>query len=459
MGSTGKPGRKRAVKTFSMALGLVLALGAWQAPRAQMDMPFNADTEYQKNPHARVKRVLLYEYTFSSHNKAPVLDAMRRLSTRYGFRLDVSGAKDYITRETLDGVDVAVFANGSGDVLHNPISLSAMKEFVEVKGKGLLQIHEAAAYIPCPTAGQEILDDPDCNWLARVVARQVVQHTFDRIPARIYADSVLAGGVPPSAFSGTPVAAINHGRKNPETINIFKGLPKNGMGADPDQDYVWDATADEWFNYRGNPRLQGAQVFDGVAFGPVNILISLDESSFTPAPPAMGDHPMAWARKVGNGLTAFISAGHTDVYTRPRGAVKDSLIQKIDWNILRYLARDFVGCMDANKAGYNPEASVAVLTPGLDPADPCGPISNLRRIQGAADLGIFISGAGVVIPTIERRAYRIVASNAKGERVFSASLTGGPGQSITALENKKGTYFIEVTAPKTGKSVSKAILR
>jgi trehalose utilization protein len=371
----------------------------------------------------------------------------------------VSGTDNYITTATLEGVDVAIFSNGDGDVLSNATSLAAVRNFVEVKGKGLLQTHAAAAYIPCPTSGEENLADANCKWLARVLVRQFLDHEADNTPVRIYADSVLAGTVPPRAI-GTATATINHGRKNPETMNIFKGLPKNGMGANPAQEFVWDASGDEWYNYRGNPRLQGAQTFNGVAFSPVNILMSLDESSYAPKVSTMGDHPIAWARKVGNGLTAYMNAGHEDNYTRPRGTVRDSIIEKIDWNMIRYLARDYVGCMDATKgSAYNPDASVQVLTPGLDPADPCIPSSAAGRIKGEVSAGISISEAGVVIPTIERQAYRIVASNTKGERVFSASLTGGPGQNITALENRKGTYYIEVTSEKHGKTVNKVTLR
>jgi trehalose utilization protein len=453
-----KQSLRRTQCVLPLAVGMAVVLGAWQESKAQMDKPFNGETEYQRNPHSKVKRVLLYNRTFGGHDKAPLLNAMRRLQAKYGFQLDVSGADNYITTATLEGVDVAIFSNGDGDVLSNATSLAAVRNFVEVKGKGLLQTHAAAAYIPCPTSGEENLADANCKWLARVLVRQYFHHNGDNSPARIYADSVLAGAVPPRAVSGTPAATINHGRKNPETINIFKGLPKNGMGANPAQEFVWDASGDEWYNYRGNPRLQGAQTFNGVAFGPINILMSLDESSYTPAAPTMGDHPMAWARKVGNGLTVYMNAGHSDNYTRPRGTVRDSIIEKIDWNMIRYLARDYVGCMDATKGPYNPDASVAVLTPGLDPADPCVGTSAVSHLKGKVPAGISISEAGVVIPTIEREAYRIVASNAKGERVFSASLTGGPGQNITALENKKGTYYIEVSTPKMGKTVSKVTL-
>jgi hypothetical protein len=447
-----------AVGILPLAVGMAVVLGAWQDSKAQMDRPFNANAEYQKNPHAKVKRVLLYNRTFGGHDKAPLLNAMRRMSTKYGFQLDVSGADNYITAATLEGVDVCVFSNGDGDVLSNATSLAAMRNFIEVKGKGLLQVHAAAAYVPCPTSGEENLADNNCKWLARVLVRQYFHHNNDKTPARIYADSVLAGTVPPRAISGTAPATINHGRKNPETINIFKGLPKNGMGANPNQEFVWDASPDEWYNYRGNPRLQGAQTFGGVAFSAINILMSLDESSFSPVSPVMGDHPMAWARKVGNGLTVYMNAGHSDNYTRPRGTVNDSIIEKIDWNMIRYLARDYVGCMEPGDGKFNPDASVQVLTPGIDAPNPCTGVSAVKHIKGTNPIGIYATQAGVVIPTIERQAYRILATNAKGERFFSANVTGAPGQSLTALENKKGAYYIEVTTPKSGKSVTKVTL-
>ncbi len=450
-----------AGKRTGAALGLAasLLLGAWQSASAQMDTPRNPNAEYQKNPNAHVKHVLLYNFTLGGHSKTPILNAMRRLATKYGFQLDVGGTDNYITAATLAGVDVAVFSNGDGDVLANATSLAAVKNFVQVQGKGLFQTHAAAAYIPCPTSGEENLNDPNCKWLARVLVRQYLHHNPDPTNATIYADSVLQGAIPPRSFAGSPAATQNHGRKNPETINIFRNLPKNGLGTNVNTEFMWEQLGCEWYNYRGNPRQQGAQTFDGVAFGPINILMSLDESSYAATDPKMGDHPMSWARKVGNGLTAYMNAGHSDVYTRARGTVRDSIIEKIDWNMMRYLARDFMGCMDANSPKYNPDASVTLLTPGFDEAAPCGTVSNLNLIKGSASAQISFGQQGVVIPTIERGFYRIVASNARGQHVFSATIPGGPGQNITALENKKGAYFIEVNSPKTGKSVTKVELK
>ena len=56
---------------------------------------------------------------------------------------------------------------------------------------------------------------------------------------------------------------------------------------------------DEWYNFRENPRA-GAQV-----------LLTLDESSYTPGAGAMGaDHPISWKRSVGSGRAWYTALGH-----------------------------------------------------------------------------------------------------------------------------------------------------
>ncbi|MFT7560943.1 MAG: putative repeat protein (TIGR03806 family) [Flavobacteriales bacterium] len=57
---------------------------------------------------------------------------------------------------------------------------------------------------------------------------------------------------------------------------------------------------DEWYNYRTNPRSS------------VEVLLSLDESSYSPGSGAMGDHPIAWKHSVGQGRSFYSGLGHTD---------------------------------------------------------------------------------------------------------------------------------------------------
>lgn len=60
---------------------------------------------------------------------------------------------------------------------------------------------------------------------------------------------------------------------------------------------------DEWYNFTSNPR------------GSVNVLLSLDEQSYSPGDGTMGDHPIAWYNSVGQGKSFYTGMGHTsDAY-------------------------------------------------------------------------------------------------------------------------------------------------
>lgn len=63
---------------------------------------------------------------------------------------------------------------------------------------------------------------------------------------------------------------------------------------------------DEWYNFRDNPREQ------------VNVLLSLDETSYDPGAGAMGDHPIAWYHTLAAGRAFYTGLGHTiDAYSDP----------------------------------------------------------------------------------------------------------------------------------------------
>jgi len=57
---------------------------------------------------------------------------------------------------------------------------------------------------------------------------------------------------------------------------------------------------DEWYNFQTNPREN------------VNVLMSIDESTYNPGAAAMIDHPIAWYRNVGEGRSFYTGLGHTD---------------------------------------------------------------------------------------------------------------------------------------------------
>jgi uncharacterized repeat protein (TIGR03806 family) len=61
---------------------------------------------------------------------------------------------------------------------------------------------------------------------------------------------------------------------------------------------AWQHT-DEWYNFQTNPRTN------------VNVLMSLDEATYSPGAGAMGDHPIAWYSDIGEGRSFYTGLGHT----------------------------------------------------------------------------------------------------------------------------------------------------
>ena len=58
---------------------------------------------------------------------------------------------------------------------------------------------------------------------------------------------------------------------------------------------------DEWYAFRSNPRAR------------VNVLLRLDEGSYSPGDASMGsDHPIAWAHEYDGGRAIYTALGHTD---------------------------------------------------------------------------------------------------------------------------------------------------
>ncbi len=448
---------------FPKLLGGALLVGLALAGTAQAQVAVVArDTTkaYQKSPNSRVHRVLYYSYKLGGHTQSYLQAELTRLANIYGFQLDVGSTASYITEtslgmagDTTNPVNVAVFNNGDGDVLQNATSLAAMKKFVQDKGRGLLQIHAAAAYVPCPTSGAENLTDANCKWLARVLVRQYLNHNPDPNYARIYVDSVRAGEIPPNATTAGNVAAgWDHGKRVPEFKAIFDSLPSNNGVIGGPEPQVWDSLGDEWYNYRGYVRQQGAQTLDGVAYGPVIALLSMDEkASYTASSYKMQDRVQAWSRHVGNGLTIYNDAGHGQTaYTgtrRVKGVVvNDTINQKINWRFIRYLARDFVGCMDSSYVEYNPSASVTMITTGIDDPEPCKTSTNTALVNhhNTDDrIGILGTPGAYVVAVNEPGNYQVTVLDVNGRNVYAVSGNGPGRMKIPTM--KSGSYVIRVT--------------
>ena len=88
-----------------------------------------------------------------------------------------------------------------------------------------------------------------------------------------------------------PASVVVEDATNPATV----GLPN-----------PWQRT-DEWYAFQSNPRPN------------VHVLLSLDESSYTPGTSTMaGDHPIAWCHEYDGGRAFYTALGHTiESYSDP----------------------------------------------------------------------------------------------------------------------------------------------
>jgi hypothetical protein len=425
--------------------------------------------------HTKVRKVLLYDIGSHATGKQAWRRAMILMDYRYGFELVISDAAlGSITSTTLAGVDVVVFSQGDGDRVPSTASATALTDFIYRDGKAMLMVHAAAAFITCGGTGTggggSTIDaeDASCRFMARAVARQYHGHVNPGTRARIYADSVFAGQVPPHGSLGAsggifspapPAAVMNHGRRNDESKNIFNNdlefnwkLPANSP-TDPST-VTWDGVGDEWYYYFNNPGPRAipsmTRAHGGVTYieSRLNILLALDETSRDMGSYRMGDHPQSWVRKMGNGLSAYNNMGHDNTPFQARtGVAADSLAHKYTWNLIRFLSRDYVGCDSIKYAEYNPHASVTQLT-NSDPVQPCvTPVSIVSRVSPTRLEGVRVWGRGIEIAIPNGGFYRIHVSDIRGRAMYAKTVVGGSGKQVRVADLTKGSYFVRVTSP------------
>jgi len=448
------------------------------------------DSTANENAKTNIKHVLLMDWSNGGHDKTHTQRHMLRLSRKYGFKLDRSQSNSYITAATLQGVDLIVFNNGDQDPLSNSTSLAAVRNFVEVQGKGMLAVHAALAYITC---ANENMSSSDCRWFLRAYRTQFWSHNphQSNTAARVYVDSVNVGEVPPNAL-GVDIAPSGgiHGWRNPQLQNIFnpisdivsQNLPFNGgTGPLATSRRIWEGAWDEWYNYRNHPRREGPATYGGVNYGRVFILVSLDETS-QPSNVACssggtcktGDRPISWTRSVGLGLAAYNNAGHGDVYTRSRtvtgGTANDSLWEKYNWRLMKYLARDYVGCMETNNANYNPQASVLSIneidTTQFIGGQPnplfrgCAPGTGIKAVAGNYSLpGIKLNGKTISIPVSKNGTYAVAVTKFNGRQVYFRNVEGAAGRTLEVPGLSKGMYVLRVKTPEAKTSISTVAVR
>src|SRR5690606_32084440 len=213
-------------------------------------------------------------------------------------------------------------------------------------------------------------------------------------------------------------------------------LPPN-TSSDP-RTHLWENLADEWYTYYNNPGPRAIQprihTFNGENYteGRLNILLSLDETSRSMSNQlAMGDHPVSWVRKMGNGLAAYNNIGHDNApYNNQRsgsGLGVDSMAHAYLWNLVRFLARDYQGCMVEGDANYIPWATVASITP-TDTAGGANTCSGTAIAIGpgqSSPEGVSAFANGIRVATPDAGFYQVYVTTLNGQRVGSRTLLGG----------------------------------
>jgi type 1 glutamine amidotransferase len=194
---------------------------------------------------------------------------LETLGGERGWAVTSSDDPTLMTDESLAAFDVVVFLSTSGDVL-NPEQEDAFERYIQ-SGGGFAGIHSAT--------------DTEYDW-------------------------PWYGGLIGTYFDSHPDEQT--ATLNPETFDhpSMSLLPNSWM------------RFDEWYNFRTNPRDNAN----------INILMTIDEASYSPGPGAMGaDHPMAWAHEYDGGRSFYTALGHTSESYQSDVLFQQHVLGGVEW--------------------------------------------------------------------------------------------------------------------------------
>ncbi len=187
---------------------------------------------------------------------------------------------------------------------------------------------------------------------------------------------------------------------------------------------------DTWESFSKSVRnLDGVTVI-ATAEGAPDVLPVMDDG---------GDHTYIWARQdvdiSGKGRVLFNDIGHG--YGR-FFEYNDSLIMKLYWENLRYVAGDYQnGCTDPNSEHYDPDARIDDGSCWiLNSASPSQ--DNLAKIK------LHQSGRKILISAPKPKSIKTRLHNLNGEIISTYNKTNG--EIYLAPEIKPGIYFLEINA-------------
>lgn len=194
-------------------------------------------------------RILVFSRTEGfRHDSIPAgISLIQSFGTANGFAVDATEDAALFTAANLARYRAVVFLNTTGDVL-DPPGEAALESYVR-GGGGFVGVHSAA--------------DGEYGWP--------------------FYGELLGGG---AWFADHPaIQAATLEVENRSELST-RHLPASF------------SFTDEWYNFQANPRAA------------VTVLLSIDESTYSPGPGAMGDHPITWQHPVGTGRSWYTNLGH-----------------------------------------------------------------------------------------------------------------------------------------------------
>ena len=223
----------------------------------------------------RAHRVLVYSRTGGyRHASIPLgVATIEQLGAENGFAVEASEDPAVFTDRNLRRFTAVVFLNTTAEVM-TPPGRKALRRFV-LDGGGWAGVHSAA--------------DTEYGWP--------------------FYTRLLAGGRFLAHPLEQPGVIVRESARHIST----KHLPER-----------WQIPVEEFYSFKANPR------------GRANVLLSIDESSYLqdpntthlpseeypdgyePVSGVMGDHPMSWQHRVGDGLAWYTALGHeVNMYLDP----------------------------------------------------------------------------------------------------------------------------------------------
>lgn len=309
-------------------------------------------------------------------------NSLKRLADRYGFTATVTEDPAIFTPANLANTKVVIMSNGDGDVIPSGSNRTALENFQQVNGWGIIWIHAACAFITS-------------NWPfgQNSCVQQYFHHNESGTQRRVFLDS------------GT-TASPNHGLKNPQSEFLLRSVPG------------WAgrtfSMGDEYYCFRAPARNTVG----------VNVLLGYDRSSGQPdglcpdptSATAAGsqNHNLAWTRTMGQGITIYNSIGHDEGTYTSGGNMGDSLL----WRFIRYAAKD-----------WEPTPTVPIKVFQAD----AGPLLDHAAASGALSLAFSDAGRNAV-----------TVSDVSGKRVFAKTYSGVDRAEIPSL--RRGIYFVRVAS-------------